>query len=307
MHIPFFSKIPKKFTRPQSAQTDANAKAEPLFEDESGAYIKISFATDTGKVRENNEDSFYIDGKYRHVYGYCECDSYIELSDETHIYSVFDGMGGEAYGETASALAAVHMDRLAPMIKSAEESEISDCMTEYLRVADSAICDMSKKRSGSTFACVCVKNGLVYAFYLGDSRIYLCENGEMRQVSRDHTLAEKKRRDGIYTAAQAEKSTDRHKLTAYLGCGRNGIYPQLGESGAIKAEAGTKFVICSDGLYDMCTDDEIFGIMQSGAENPARALADKATENGGGDNVTCITIEFDEFAANAENNDSERK
>ena len=96
-----FGKSKKNVSKTEDEPAKAVAVSAPLqkpisanstIEKDKDLYLKVSFATDVGKRRTNNEDNFYIDGKYRHNYGKNECDSYIELTTETHLYSVFDGM-----------------------------------------------------------------------------------------------------------------------------------------------------------------------------------------------------------------------
>ena len=121
-------------------------------------YMNVSLATDTGRVRKNNEDNFYLDGKYRHVYGKNECENYTELAETAHTYGIFDGMGGEAFGETASALASVQLGQTARILKEADVSDLPYQMNLFTRNANNAICDMlddrGNARGGSTFAAV---------------------------------------------------------------------------------------------------------------------------------------------------------
>ena len=121
-----FGKSKKNVSKTEDEPAKAVAVSAPLqipinsndaTKKDKDLYLKVSFATDVGKRRANNEDNFYIDGKYRHNYGKNECDSYIELTTETHLYSVFDGMGGEAFGETASALAAARMEGMTDIFR----------------------------------------------------------------------------------------------------------------------------------------------------------------------------------------------
>jgi protein phosphatase len=269
------------------------------FEDnEAPLYMRVSFATDTGKVRSNNEDNFYIDGKYRHTYGKSECDCYIELTEQTHVFGLFDGMGGESFGETASALAAVHLEKIAPTLKQVSESELPFYMNEYARTANNAICATladRNSRGGSTFVAICVKNGEAYPFYLGDSRLYLCDENGLLQITEDQTLAVRKIKAGVYTEEESRGSPDHHKLTCFLGVDEAGRGLDCQPCMPIPVKRGLKLLLCSDGLSDMCSREEILAALQSGGENTARKLVNLALENGGRDNVTCIVMEFDGF------------
>jgi protein phosphatase len=295
--------LKKLFSRRKSDSAEIiNISDEYELPQSSGLYMKVSFATDRGRLRENNEDSFCIDGKYRHIYGRSESDCYIELDGTAHVYGLFDGMGGEDYGETASALAAAHFDRAMPIFKQTAADSLSDCMNEYADTADSAICDMlisrDSDRGGCTFAAVCVKDGEIYPFWLGDSRIYFSSSDGLKQISEDQTLAAAKVKAGVYSAEVGENSPDSHKLTAFLGRGgmrTESLYAPL------PVESGVKILICSDGLSDMCSFEEIAAALDSdtaradSTDNTAQSLVNLALENGGADNVTCIVLEFDEF------------
>lgn len=293
-----FSKNRSENRAEETAPTEDRHSEKPAAEEKHELYIRVSFATDTGRVRENNEDNFYIDGKYRHVYGHNESDSYIELTERTHVFGLFDGMGGESFGETASALAAVHLDRIAPTLRQISASELPFYMNEYARTANNAICDMMDQRNargGSTFTAVCVKDGRAYPFYLGDSRIYLLDEGGLLQITEDQTLAMRKIKAGVYTEEESKDSPDHHKLTCFLGVDEAGMGLDCQPCMPVPAKAGVKLLLCSDGLSDMCSREEICEVLENGGENTARALVDKALKNGGRDNVTCVVIEFDEF------------
>lgn len=283
-----------------SAPLQMPINANSTIEKDKDLYLKVSFATDVGKRRANNEDNFYIDCKYRHNYGKNECDSYIELTTETHLYSVFDGMGGEAFGETASALAAARMEGMTDIFRTAASSDLPYYMNEYTRAANDAICDMCAERGsrgGSTFAAVCVKDGQAYPFYIGDSRIYLYDEGTLLQITEDQTLAVRKIKAGVYTADEAENSPDHHRLTSFLGADSGGMGLDPQPCMPVPAKAGVKLLICSDGLTDMCSREEIAQMLSQTADckNAARVLAEKALKNGGMDNVTCIVLEFEEL------------
>lgn len=258
-------------------------------------YMQISFATDKGLVRQNNEDNFYIDGKYTHSYEKNETDHYVELTQSGHLFALFDGMGGEAFGETASALAALQIQRFADDMTEGSVSDLPYQMNEFTRSANSAICDMLKDRSnargGSTFAAICVKDGMAYPFYLGDSRIYIYDEQGLSQITEDQTLAIRNIKAGVYTEEEARNSPDHHKLTGYLGADYSDMGLDSRACMPFPMNNGMKILLCTDGLTDMCSSEEIAELLEHHGNNPARELADLALKNGGQDNVTCIVIE----------------
>jgi protein phosphatase len=130
---------------------------------------------------------------------------------------------------------------------------------------------------------------MVYAFSIGDSRIYRCHNNGLEQVSEDQTLAIKKLKANIYTEEEARNSPDTHRITSYIGLDNRGVgVPHHAYEPFLFAES--ILLLCSDGLTDMCTDEEIQSILLSNDEAPAKSLVELAIKNGGEDNVTCVVI-----------------
>ena len=257
--------------------------------------LRISYATSKGYVRETNEDSFFVDGKCRHVFGMEESDCYTVPAGGTHVFGIFDGMGGEAHGELASELSAVTLENFFERLTQAEPERFGELMNEFCQSANDAVLDMLKEhgesRGGSTFAAVCVRDGAAYTFYLGDSRVYLrgADRG-FTMLTRDHTVACAKLESGEYTEEQARTSRDRHTLMHFIGEDKQRQGLNAAECGAVPFGEGSVLVMCTDGLTDMAADEEIAAALgESG--NPASALVELALANGGRDNVTCIVIE----------------
>ena len=101
----------------------------------------------------------------------------------------------------------------------------------------------------------------------------------------------KKFKENIYTEEQAKNSPDAHRITNFLGIDECGLGPQAVHTGTFDSDSMI-ILICSDGLTDMCCDEEIADILSEKIENHADALVDRALENGGVDNVTCVVISF---------------
>jgi protein phosphatase len=109
----------------------------------------------------------------------------------------------------------------------------------------------------------------VHSFSLGDSRIYFYREGIIAQITDDHTLANKKLKANLFTREEAENSPESHVLTKYLGmnCEENELFAERYRP--FRLNPGEKLIICSDGLYDMCTNDEIcdtLNVRKGGAE-----------------------------------------
>ena len=242
----------KSFKKQRETERTQNDKSKL-----SEKNLKVSFASNIGKVRLENEDNFFIEGigcKTKENFS-----EKIVVSDfKIRIFAVFDGMGGEAYGKEASTIAAETLEKFNIDFSKAKDEDINSIVQEYVKKANEEICNMIiQKRctiGGCTMALVCILNGKAYAFSIGDSRIYYY-NQRLKQISEDQTLAMKKLKANIYTEEEAKNSDDARKLTSYLGVDtRNTGISVLAYSPFDIADG--KILICSDGLTDMCSDDE---------------------------------------------------
>ncbi|WP_024860361.1 PP2C family protein-serine/threonine phosphatase [Ruminococcus flavefaciens] len=258
--------------------------------------ILVSVSTNPGRIREENEDNFFVTG-----IGYKTSKSAsfnININaDFISFFSVFDGMGGEAYGEEASRIAAETLKEFADKLsgKKAKKINLKEFIERYISVANSRICDMiiqnRCKRSGCTMALVVIVNGAVYTFSVGDSRIYRISAGAIEQISEDQTLAVKKLKANIYNEEEARTSSDAHKLTSYIGSDDRGVGVSF-HSYAPFPLSNSVLLLCSDGLTDMCTDKEILDTIYADSVSPSASLVKEAIKNGGEDNVTCVVINY---------------
>lgn len=256
--------------------------------------LYISTYTHNGLKRDNNEDSFSINGKPRPV---SKKTMYIsgQAPKDSLLLAVYDGMGGEEMGEVASDIAARMSGELLGELNSSTVDDYPKVVDRYTTRANDEICRVlnnnDSRRGGTTMAMAYVDKGVVYPFSLGDSRIYLLVNNELIRISEDHTVAMRKYKLNIYTLEEAEQSTDSHKLTLFLGVDAegNGLSAQWYQPFIMPR--GGVLLICSDGLYDMCSEAEIKEILTSGGDDMTSALVSAALNNGGIDNITCITLE----------------
>jgi len=259
--------------------------------------LRISVATNIGKFRINNEDNYYANGK-KLTEGVSDDFSvtYTEELTEHALFAVCDGMGGESCGEVASATAVSVLDSFREKIfAAADNKEQSEAVNEYARTASAAINEEIAKaggaKGGTTLTLACVKNGIISMYYLGDSRIYMYRNDVLTRLTRDHTVAYEMIDSNVLTEEEAEKSPDRHRLTMYLGYDDDPSDIKAGFAGSYTLAEGERFLMCTDGLNEMCTSEEISAVLSSADTDAAKMLVDKALENGGMDNVTCIVIE----------------
>jgi len=249
--------------------------------------IEAAIRCEIGKVRTNNEDNFYFDGKtLKKVNKGMPKTKHKVFSSDDVFFGVFDGMGGEACGEVASYMAASEVKAFHAQARKAGLTTEELLHAMCLRMND-AVCrqtvELSGGRMGSTAVSVLFEQDSVYVCNLGDSRAFRLRGGELVQLSEDHT-------DEKINLSLGIKRKPR--LTQHLG-----IFPDemILEPFVEKLElqAGDRYLLCSDGLTDMLTNEEICGIMleQKDLTKCVDTLMDAALERGGRDNTTIIVCQ----------------
>jgi serine/threonine protein phosphatase PrpC len=253
--------------------------------------IVSSGLSDVGRVRTNNEDSFRI-------------------VEALNLFILSDGMGGEAHGEVASAMAvdvinkyceaekedsgATVLDEVPANISSRTRRLKNAVVQANFRIFQSAQKNPEQRGMGATITALWLKDTLLSIAHVGDSRAYLLRNGNLQQLTNDHSLVAEQVRRGLITPQQAEESEMQSVLLRALGA-----HPEV-EIDADEVEIIPRDVLllCSDGLTRMVTEPEIAGALQ--AETVPSAAAERlialANENGGVDNITVIVVRFEDDA-----------
>lgn len=231
--------------------------------------------TDTGKVREHNEDSMYP----------TESGS----SDGHLVLMVADGMGGAVAGEVASRLA----------VEAASEQTPDEPVnpTDRILAGNSAVIlateeDRSLAGMGTTMTLVQLDpSGVAQFAHVGDSRAYLLRNEQLTQVTTDHSLVGELVSLGRITKEEARHHPHRHLVTRVLGLG-----PISVDSEELDLEIGDRILLCSDGLTDMVPDEKIEEILIAcdGVEATVWTLIEEANAAGGVDNTTVVVIDVTE-------------
>lgn len=233
-----------------------------------------------GRVRKNNEDNFFFDGRClpETSDGLKHPVSMVHTLRKEICVAVFDGMGGENFGEAASFAAAAGMQTITRRLKDyffPEKRFLKDMSIKLNDLVLARAEELCTSRMGSTMAALYFSHGYVYSCNLGDSRAYRLRDGEFLQISEDHV----EKREG-------KKKTP---LTQHLGIDPEDflIEPHIAKG---ELKRGDQYLLCSDGLTDMLTNLEIDEIMTQAdtAESCARSLVDAAMEKGGKDNITVI-------------------
>jgi len=242
--------------------------------------FKVEYAclSSVGKVRRNNEDNFYCDGHIRGDVSSVEDIAFSGVvgADTNELFAVFDGMGGEACGEVASFIAASNCELFAQDRGEYEEYlyELADMLNEKVREETEA---RSLVIMGTTAAMLQVSGGDVYVLNAGDSRIYKLSRHELRMISQDHIVYGGKGKAITKFIGMPEG----HVLNPYIAMG--------------KYRSGDMFLLCSDGVTDMLSDDEIREMIDDNKRELSvlvRELVDAALDKGGVDNTTAILLRF---------------
>jgi serine/threonine protein phosphatase PrpC len=238
--------------------------------------MKAAWKSDIGKVRENNEDNVLVD-------------------PPRGIFLLADGMGGASGGEIASALAvSAAYDFLRGRVDQADSSSLPKLLAEALASAHAAVYkgalnDPALAGMGTTLEIVVVKEGAACICHLGDSRVYLMKDGELRQITTDDNLA-------AYLVHEEHVPPEKvppgaqHMLTQAVGSSET-LIPELH---TVEAHGGDILVICSDGLTGMLADREIAEIVLHRRDDLDKAAADlvrEANARGGSDNVSVVLVD----------------
>lgn len=242
--------------------------------------VKVKFAgiTNTGLVRDINQDSFRIIER--------------KGSDTPVFIILADGMGGHNAGELASGLAveyAANKAEIAKITRKNHAAFITKTMNEAnALVFEKAQEDIAHIGMGTTMIMAVVSKGNLCIGHIGDSRVYLLRGGTLERITTDHSLIEELVNSGAITRTEAENHPSKNIITKALGCSPE-VSADIYNS---KTEPGDIVLLCTDGLTNMVRENEIASILKRN-ENPeeaCRELIEKANEYGGEDNVTAIAV-----------------
>jgi PPM family protein phosphatase len=227
--------------------------------------IEAGVATDIGKVREGNEDSYLA---------------------EHPLYAVADGMGGHRGGEVASQLA---LETVEALFRSGAGS-----LAQQVRDANRAVFDRSAEDRkvtgmGTTLTAAVIEGDAAHLVHVGDSRAYLLRAGSLRRLTEDHTLVNRMVRAGEISPAEAEVHPHRNVLLRALGTEAD-VDVDEQEVGLLEAD---RLLLCSDGLTSMVTEDQVQAILEAtpSPKEAADRLVRAANRAGGLDNITVVVLD----------------
>jgi len=249
------------------------------------AIYRSAARTDVGMKREHNEDSFLV-------------------NEDLGLYVVCDGMGGHAGGETASRLAVqtIECELLSARLRSDDpftvqvalaDSPLAAALREAVEGACAAVFRTSRANPelagmGTTCISLLVKNGQALIGHVGDSRAYLVREGDVYQLSDDHSLVNEQVRAGLLSEEEARHSRLKNIITRSVGFEEDVLVDVMG----VETRPGDRFLLCSDGLSNLVDNDEIRDtLLQTELEEVPQKLIALANSRGGEDNITVVAVQ----------------
>ena len=239
--------------------------------------MQIFSKTDRGRVRTDNQDAYFA-GK---------------ITDDSVFAVVCDGMGGANAGNVASELAVRHISEY--VIRSyrdgmdmtdTEKTLKNAIVSANISLYDKAVNNTELAGMGTTAVAAFVKDGTAVIAHVGDSRIYLV-NGEIKQLTRDHSVVQSLIESGKITPEDAKVHPRKNVITMARGAEENVAV----DSDCLNLSNGDTLLLCSDGLTNFLDDKDILTVFQNNDISAvAERLVEEANKNGGGDNITVVTV-----------------
>ncbi len=238
--------------------------------------MKTFAVTDVGMVRKVNQDYVYTTDN--------------PIGPLENLFVVADGMGGHQAGDYASKYT---VETLIKELEHSNTEDVEKALVSAIKVANREIIkkaneDPDLKGMGTTVVVATIVNQMMYFANVGDSRLYLINQG-ITQLTKDHSLVEEMVRLGGIKPEEAKYHPDKNIITRAIGAKGN-VDVDFYEH---RLKKGDIILMCTDGLSNMVEDDELFHIIQGGRDivESAVSLVDAAKENGGTDNIGIVLIE----------------
>ena len=239
--------------------------------------VEVSGQSDIGCQRENNEDSF----------GYFEPEDDEQFLRKGRLAIVADGMGGYEGGQEASHLA---VETVSTFYRDRNGTDPQQLLNEALQAAHERVrqygfAHPKLRGMGTTCTAIVVVGNALHYVHVGDTRLYLVRDGQIHQITRDHSYVGRLVESGVISREEAEKHPQRNILTAALGTSADLIMEAPEHPAAL--QPGDVLVVCSDGLWGQMQDAEILqAVANKSPEEAGRELIELARERGGPDNIT---------------------
>lgn len=261
-------------------RTRETGSLEP--DDAAGFEVEASVQTDVGRVREINEDS----GRFSRP------SDPATLATKGVLLIVADGMGGHSAGEVASGMTVELVPRLYYGSASPAPDALREAVEETNRqIYAASLADESKRGMGTTCTALALANDEAFAAHVGDSRLYMMREGKVYLLTEDHSAVMEMVKLGLITMDEARTHEDKNVILRALGTSPE---VEVSTLTPFRVRAGDKYLLCSDGLYDLVSDEEI-ELELSAAEDIHAAgerLITMAKGRGGHDNITVGILEL---------------
>lgn len=271
------------------------------------AHLQIDALTDPGMLREKNEDRFAV--------------SAFQLSADDSTPSVFaivsDGVGGHQAGEIAAELA---VEKVSRRIAASSADHPVESLKNALISANADIREYARQDpllAGMAATCVCawVIGDRLYCASAGDSRMYMMRSNRIYQLTKDHTWIQEAIESGVLSHEQAQNHPNSHIIRRYLGSNLQ-INPdsefhlgsdtgdvQLTGQGALLLDKGDILLLCTDGLTDLVSAEEILeGFLVHPHQDALKYLVDLSNQRGGHDNITLVALTYPAPPSQTSNN-----
>ena len=235
--------------------------------------------TDVGKKRSMNQDSIFYTDK--------------PVGPIQNLYIVADGMGGHKAGDVASRTA---IEAATEYVRESEINNPVSLLKRAIIYANDKVYKLSLSNPddyagmGTTFVAAVIDDGIMYVANIGDSRLYIVNNG-IRQITMDHSLVEELIRNGQLDRNKGRNHPEKNIITRALGIG-DGVVPDFFE---VELASDDKVLLCSDGLSNMIEDDEIREIISEADDvaDAGKKLVERANYYGGKDNISAVVVAID--------------
>lgn len=242
--------------------------------------MECGLATDTGCVRTINEDAIRI----------IRPTDAERLAEQGVLAVVCDGMGGHEAGEIASHLAIeTVVKRFEEGGRDAEQMLVRAVQAANRAIHDSAASNVALKGMGTTCTALLLRDGLAYCAHVGDSRLYLVRDAQIFLMTEDHSAVMELVRQGAISREEARHHPEKNVISRALGGHRDvevTTWPQ-----PFAVAPGDRFLLCSDGLYDLVEESEILDAVRDfSAQEACERLVELARAQGGHDNISVAVL-----------------
>lgn len=263
------------------------------------AHLHTAAVTDPGRRGKNNEDRYAV---LAHHLGPRD-------STPSLLAIVADGVGGHRAGEVAAQIA---VQTISQVVARSDGKRPLETLRQAFQSANRSIYsqaseDIARKGMSTTAACAWIIGDRLYIASVGDSRIYLLRDGEVHQLTTDHTWVQEALEAGIITPEEARHHPNAHVIRRHLGSlkpvepdFRLKLDPDESDAQAeghqgMNLQPGDQLLVCTDGLTDLVETEEIAGVLQArGRDQAVKELVDLANARGGHDNITIVLLKIHE-------------